>query len=270
MPSRYRLSNKLRDRSSLRFKTEASAQVPKDLQGSRAHMINFLNHMLGFGSGGQQQQGKFGNLAGAAKANAQGGGGTQQFGNAGANLEEFFGALSPLTGGAGGSQNPLDQFVNTPSAEQRALDTSMPALQEMISGQPGAQFERDISKANQQGGRFGSANAILRGEAHLNLLNSRQGAMQTLGMLSQGAGAGQQRQFNMADVGNQRRQAILGQLLGALMGPTLGAPVKEGRSAFENVLAGGAMATDLAALFATGGASGAIPKPQRGNKTQGQ
>jgi hypothetical protein len=244
MSSRYRLSNKLRDRSSLRFKTDPSAQVPKDLAGSRQHQIDFLNHILGFGSGqgGMPRREGGGALSDLFNKNFAGKGATGQFGNMGANLEEFFGALSPLSGGAGGTGNPLDQFVNTPSAEQRALDISMPALQEMISGQPGAQFERDISMANQQGGRFGSANAILRGEAHRNLLNSRQGAMGMLGQLSQGAGAGQQRQFDMADTANQRRMAILGQLLGALQGPTLGAPVKEGRSAFENAMAVGSLA----------------------------
>jgi hypothetical protein len=243
MSSRYRLSNKLRDRSSLRFKTDASAQVPKDLQGARQQQIDFLNHILGFGSGQgamPQRQGG-GALSKLFNKNFAGKGGSQQFGNQGANLEEFFGALSPLTGGAGGTQNPLDQFVNTPSAEQRALDISMPALQEMISGQPGAQFERDISMANQQGGRFGSANAILRGEAHRNLLNARQGAMGMLGQLSQGAGAGQQRQFNMADTENQRRMQLLSGLLSVLQGPTVGAPVKEGRSAFENAMALGSL-----------------------------
>src|SRR5437773_79319 len=101
-----------------------------------------------------------------------------------------------LLGGLGSPQSTLQmqgsdalgQMLRQPTPEQRALDISLPALQSMLTGS-GPQFEQDLALANQQGGRFGSANAVLRGEAYKNLYNMRDQVAQTLGLLSSGAGS---------------------------------------------------------------------------------
>src|SRR5258705_7912818 len=100
-----------------------------------------------------------------------------------------------LLGGLGSPQSTLQMqgadalgtMLRQPTPEQRALDISLPALQSMLTG-TGPQFDQDLSLANQQGGRFGSSNAILRGEAFKNLYNLRNQTAGTLGLLSQGAG----------------------------------------------------------------------------------
>jgi len=131
----------------------------------------------------------------------------------------------------------LGTMLRQPTPEQRALDVSMPALQAMLTGQ-GPQFEQDIGLANQQGGRFGSGNAILRGEALRNLFNMRTQVAQTLGLLSSGAGqanrglAGQAfqtgtTQAGQADLETQRRLQILMQLLGVGQQAALNHPLKQ-------------------------------------------
>jgi hypothetical protein len=137
----------------------------------------------------------------------------------------------------------ISQFLNQPAPEQRAFDIASPGLQEILQG-GGPQFERDLSLANQQGGRFGSANAILRGEAFRNLYNQRDQAAQTLGMLASSAGqnpfqrllggygAGQQ-EAQQSDIETQRRLQLLMQLLGVGQQSTLNLPVTQGASPLD-------------------------------------
>ena len=137
----------------------------------------------------------------------------------------------------------IGQMLRQPTPEQRAFDISLPQLQEMLTGQ-GPQFERDLSLANNQGGRFGSANAILRGEAFRNLYNTRTQVAQTLGLLGQGAGqanrglAGQafdvgSQQAMQGDIGNARRLQILLQLLGVGQQTAFNLPVQQGSAAID-------------------------------------
>lgn len=159
-------------------------------------------------------------------------------------------------GGLGSPQSPLQmqgadaigQMLRQPTPEQRALDISLPALQSMLTG-GGPQFERDIAMANQQGGRFGSANAILRGEAFRNLYNLRNQVAQTLGLLGQGAGqanrglAGQafgigQQQAGQADIETQRRLQILMQLLGVGQQTAFNVPIQQSPGFLQQLLGG--------------------------------
>jgi hypothetical protein len=157
----------------------------------------------------------------------------------------------------------LGAMLRQPTPEQRALDVSLPALQAMLTGQ-GPQFDQDISLANQQGGRFGSANAILRGEAFKNLYNMRNQVANTIGLLSQGAGqanrglAGQafgigQQQAQQGDLETQRRLQILMQLLGAGQQASFNVPTQAGGGFWNNLLP---LLGGLGGLFA-GGPGGA-------------
>lgn len=158
-----------------------------------------------------------------------------------------------LLGGLGSPQSPLQMqgadaigtMLRQPTPEQRSLDISLPALQEMLTGQ-GPQFERDLSVANSQGGRFGSANAILRGEAFRNLYNVRNQVAQTLGLLGSSAGqanrglAGQafsvgQQQAGQSDIETQRRLQILLQLLGVGQQTAFNVPISQAPSPFQQI-----------------------------------
>lgn len=163
------------------------AAVPQDLTKNRTQQVNFLSDPQGFLS-------MFGNLGMPQSALQRQGG------------------------------DALGTMLTQPTLEQRALDISLPALQGMLTG-TGPQFERDVAGANQVGGRFGSGNAILRGEALRNLFNMRTQTAGTIGMLSGQAGtanrglAGQafatgQAQAGQADVETQRRLQILMHLMG--------------------------------------------------------
>jgi len=166
----------------------------------------------------------------------------------------------------------LGTMLRQPTPEQRALDVSMPALQAMLTGQ-GPQFEQDIGLANQQGGRFGSGNAILRGEALRNLFNMRTQVAQTLGLLSQGAGsanrglAGQafgmgQQQAGQMDIETQRRIQILMQLLGAGQQSAFNVPIQPGKSFLDTLGQIGSIAAQFIPGTNTGKAatgSGPIP-----------
>ena len=149
--------------------------------------------------------------------------------------------------------------------EQRALDISLPQLQAMLTGSD-PQFERDIALGNQQGGRFGSANAIFRGEALRNLYNLRNQTAGTLGMLSGSAGqanrglAGQAfdiggQQAMQGDIGNARRLQILMQLLGMGQQAGLNHPTQQGGGfgSFLGGLAGMGLGSFLGPLGAAAG-----------------
>lgn len=138
------------------------------------------------------------------------------------------GAGSNFFGGSGG----LDDLLKQTSPETQAYNTARPVLEGMLTG-TGPQFERDIAAANSQGGRFGSANAILRGEALRNLFNQRTQTASTLGTLAGGAGASQfDRLFAMH---NQHLQLLTG-LLGMSGQATLSAPVQNDKGSFADIL----------------------------------
>src|SRR5207302_11249332 len=116
---------------------------------------------------------------------------------------------------------------------------------------------------NQQGGRFGSANAILRGEALKNLYNQRGQAAQTLGLLSSNAGqnpfsrlmgAGQYgtAQAGQADIETQRRLSILLNLLGVGQQASFNVPTTQSPSPFSQFLG----LANTVANFIPGGCGG--------------
>lgn len=189
------------------------ALVPKDMQGLRQQNIDLLTAFL--------KPGAF------------------DTGGAGANF--FF--------GGGGGMNGVNQLLNAPSPEMQAFNTARPILEGMLTG-TGPQFERDIAAANSRGGRFGSANAIMRGEALRNLFNARTQTASTLGALAGQAGSAQwDRAFSAQ---NQRLQLIAG-LLGMSAGPTLGAPVENDKGAFGDLLK---IAATIVGTKAAGGYGG--------------
>lgn len=180
----------------------------------------------------------------------------------------FYGNLgSPSTGLQRQATGGIDQFLNQPAPEQRALDISLPALQNILNGTPGQgvmdalqpQFQRNLATANQQGGRFSSGNAILRSRAveDFNLLGAnaaQQGqqtqlqAAQMLAMLSGQAGQNPFQRLTQAygigqqgaeqqDLETQRRIQLLSQALGG----SLSAPWMQTRAASPGL--GGILAT---------------------------
>lgn len=219
--------------------------VPQDMKGTRANQIQLLNYLLGFGNGpGTGQGGPVGlqNIMnhGRGTPNSYLGGQANPLDR----LQSFFGQLgSPPSALQRQSSTGISQFLNQPAPEQRAFDMASGGLQEILNG-GGPQFERDLSLANQQGGRFGSANAIMRGEAFRNMFNARDQAAQTLGMLSSSAGqnpfqrlmggfgVGQQ-ESGQADIETQRRLQLLMQLLGVGQQSALNAPVTQGSSPLD-------------------------------------
>lgn len=252
---------------SLGSKPQTSQFIPPDLQGFRGQQIGLLQALLGLptaqggGGGGLSNPLLPGFLnpnrgSAAGQAGVAQGAGLVQGGDILTRLGSFFGPLGTepnalqrqATGG-------ISQFLNQPAPEQRALDVSMPALQGILDGAPGQgimdalqpQFQRNLSAANQQGGRFGSGNAILRSRAvdDFNLLGAQaamQGqqtqlqAAQMLNQLSQSAGmnpfnrlAGAfgigQQNFMNADLETQRRLQLLGGLLGTAQGLAFNQPV---------------------------------------------
>lgn len=222
------------------------AAIPEDLAGMRQANIQLLMQLLGFpqGGGGGQATGTgiLGQLLRKFGQSGPLGGGDPL-----ARLQAFFGPLGvPQNDLQRQSAGGISQFLNQPAPEQRALDIALPGLQEILSG-GGPQFERDLSLANQQGGRFGSANAILRGEALRNLYGQRNQAAQTLGMLSQSAGqnpfarllgAGEfgGQLAGQADIQTQRVLSILMNLLGVSQQASFNVPTTQSPSPFSQFL----------------------------------
>lgn len=202
---------------------KSRAAVPKDIEPLRAQQLQLLQALL------------------------QPGG-----------IEKFFGPLgvpqSDLQRQAAGG---ISQFLNQPAPEQRAFDVSRPILEGMLTG-TGPQFERDISMANQQGGRFGSANAILRGEALRHLFNQRTQTAETLGMLAGQAG---QNPFGrllagggfgtelakQGDIGTQRLIQLLSGILGVGQQTAFNLPITQQPNFLEQ---GGSALSGLSQLLA--------------------
>jgi hypothetical protein len=173
------------------------ALVPKDMQGLRQQNIDLL---MSFMKPGSMQPG-------------------------GAGHDFFFGK----------GNNRVDDFLNQTSPEMATYNSMRPILEGMMTG-TGPQFERDLSMANSQGGRFGSANAILRGEALRNLFNQRSQTAQTLGSLAGQAGSSQfDRLFGQQ---NQLLQLITG--LFGMSNQATNFPVENDKGAFGDILKIGA------------------------------
>lgn len=197
--------------------------VPQDLGGVRKQQVDLLTKL--FSPGGWQ-------------------GISDTFGQVGS-------PTTPLQRQATGG---ISQFLNQPAPEQRALDTSMPALQNILNGRPGQgvidalqpSFERNLTLANQQGSRFGSGNAILRSRAleDFNLLGAQaaqqgqQTQLQAADMLrllsgaagqapfdrmTQAAGVGAQ-EAGQQDLETQRRIQLIAMLLGGAQGAAFNIP----------------------------------------------
>lgn len=159
-------------------------------------------------------------------------------GNAATNVSNFFGPPSDLQRQATGG---ISQFLNQPVPEQRALDTAFPSLDAILNGDPSSNptFQRDIAVANQSGGRFGSANAIMRGEAVGNLYKQRTQAADTLGVLASAAGQNPFSRLMGANAAGQADTNSLRQLLQALLGTaqsaTLNLPVTQAPSTWDKL-----------------------------------
>jgi hypothetical protein len=188
--------------------------VPGDLGQARSGQIDLLNSLLP----------AFGQRSGA-------GGGFQ---NALGPLSQYFGNLGvPQSDLQRQSAGGISALLSNQSPAMSALNTAFPTLQGMLTG-TGPQFERDLSLANQQGQRFGSANEILRGEALRNLFNLRNQTAGTIGMLGQqqgnlfgqGFGIGQA-QAQQGDIGLQRLLNLFGGLFGARQQMVAGLPITQ-------------------------------------------
>lgn len=184
------------------------------------------------------------------------------------------------------SMGGISHFLNQPAPEQQAFDMSHPALQAILGGKPGQgimdalqpKFDQNLAQANQQGGRFGSANAVMRSNAlnDYNLLGAQaaQQGQQTqlqaaniLGVL--GGQAGQnpfsrmmgaygvgQQDANQQDQGTQRRLQMLMQLLGVGQQASLGGPTVQTQAASPGLLGtiGGILGQGLGAFSGAWGA----------------
>lgn len=214
--------------------------TPPDLQGQRGHQIDLLNSLFGGSGNGSAPGGMF---------------------------EQMFGNMSnPTSALQRQSMGGISQYLNQPAPEQQAFDMSHPALQAILGGKPGQgimdalqpKFDQNLAQANQQGGRFGSANAIMRSNAlnDYNLLGAQaaQQGQQTqlqaaniLGVL--GGQAGQnpfsrmlgaygvgQQDANQQDQGTQRRLQMLMQLLGVGQQASLGGPTVQTQASSPGLL----------------------------------
>lgn len=173
---------------------------------------------------------------------------------------------SPL-GGVGGQRSPIEQFFGPLGSPQSGLQRfASTGIQQFLNASPPGQetaqalqphFQRNLDLANQQGGRFGSANAIMRTKAleDFNLLTA-QAAQQDMNRRLQGlqvAGMLGQQEAQQADIETQRRLAILLQQLGAMQQATLGAPVQTSPSGFQQgSQLGGSIGSILAYLLGPG------------------
>lgn len=214
----------------------------------RQSNINLLNYIL-YGQGGQSSSPSnpinlFKGVNGGSPAATFAPGGSVSD-----RLTNVFGNLAPPG---------ISQFINQPTPEQQALNTAMPALQEVLSGNPNQNpvFQQDLSVANQQGGRFGSANAILRGQALTGLFSQRNQAANVLGMLSGQAGQGQARQAGFMDLETQRRLQLLMSLLGTSQSASFNLPFVQQPSTLDTLGQLAGTGVSLGGLLKGGGGGG--------------
>lgn len=285
---------------------EGRVDLPNDLRPTRRRQIDLLNWLTGFDPGSDAWAGQGGGQPTRGQAPGgiySGGKGTASFAGGGGGgfappeydeilkrITGYFGDLGvPTTGLQRQATDAISHFLSQPAPEQRTLDIALPALQDILQGKPGQgvidalqpSFERNLASANQQGARFGSANAVLRGRAveDFNLLGAQaaqQGqqtqlaaadALRLLGesagnnpfqRAAAGYGIGQQ-EASQQDIATQRFLQILLQQLGTAQTATLGAGTQAPSNGFGNFL-GGVNATaatweQLSQLLG-GGASG--------------
>lgn len=148
-------------------------------------------------------------------------------------LEGFFGPLtSDLQRTA---TNTIQQYATMQRPEQRTLEALQPL------------FMRNLAAANQSGGRFGSANALMRARAaeDFNVLGAQisgQAQDRQLGAAQLLAGLGQQ---NVA-----QRLALLTGLLGTAQGAAFNLPISQTQSgAQQGAALGGGIGQTLTALL---------------------
>ena len=130
-------------------------------------------------------------------------------------------------GGAGAAffgSGGMDSLLKSSSPEMSAYNTARPILEGMLTG-TGPQFERDIGMANATGSRFGSGNAIMRGEALRNLFNQRTQTAGALGALASQAGSSQ---FDRQMAVQSQRMQLLAGLFGMSNQATMGLPIEAG------------------------------------------
>lgn len=219
------------------------AAVPKDLMDLRASQLDLLRSLLQPGGQG---------------------------------ITNFFGPLGvPQSDLQRQSAGDISNLLRQPTPEERTLDITQPILQGMLTG-TGPQFERDISLANQQGGRFGSANAILRSEALRNLFNMRNQTAGTLGLLSGQAGESRYnrtvgaygigtQQAGQADIGTQRLIQLLQSILGTAQQTAFNLPITQQDNPWTTAgNAGFNLASLLALLQGNKQGTSQQPQPQYG------
>ena len=219
--------------------------VPEDMKGTRAGALDLLRRFQADPQGFVQQY----------------------FGNMGSPLDPLQQQTMGLIG----------QSFNQTAPEVQALQQANPFLLSLL--QPGAAglgqfedlmrpaFQRNLAQANQQGGRFGSGNALMRGNAVTdfnallgNQINQQaQQGLSAANLLGQLAGQAGQNPFQrlmggfgigqaaagQADLETQRRLQFLQYLTNAFLETGLGSPVvqtQQGRGAggFIDVLNAGA------------------------------
>lgn len=199
-------------------------------------------------------------------------------------LSSIFGPMgNPATPLQRQSTNQISQFLTQQAPEQRALEASMPMLQNILNSKPGAgimdalqpHFQQNLAMANQEGGRFGSSNAILKGQAvnDYNLLGAQaaqQGqqtqlqaadAMRLLSgqagqnpfeRLMGGAGVGMN-DANQADQGTQRMMQLMAMLMGGAQQAGFNVPFTQTKPATQGL--GASLGGFLGSLFGGGGFS---------------
>ena len=272
------------------------------MRGMRQGNIDFLNWILGLGGannqaqqlsraggvagfpqgapggiGAQNNAQQLGNIGGVGGLGFPGGANGGGFGNPRERLESFFGPLGvPQTDLQRQSIGGMQQFLGQQLPQQRALE----AINNILSQNPGQgmmdalqpRFQQNLAAANQQGARFSSGNAALRGQAvnDYNLLAQQalsQGVNQQIAaaqasdvlgrgigdLYSQGFGMGSQ-EAGQGDIATQRFLQILMNLLGTSQSASFGLPITQSPGAFQNGL--GAATSAAAILQALGGGGG--------------
>ena len=282
---------------------QTQPSTPPDLQGMRGNNIGLMNYLLfgGQPGGGQGAMPTQGNQRGARgggyfglngpQTNAMGPAapaGGPSFDPSSLNANNTFARFQNIFGQMGTPTSPLQRqtldaigkYLNQPAPEQQALNTALPSLQNILGGKPGQgimdaltpMFQRNLAMANQQGGRFGTANAVLKSRAleDYNLLGAQ--AAQVLNMLSQSAGQNPfNRQLAGYGVGQQQAQQdasaqqqfidLYTKLLGQSQGASIGGPVIAQPSSAENWAQTGNALMQIAPFMQmfSGGGGGGVP-----------
>ena len=227
------------------------------------------------------------NVAGTATA-----GGAGAPGAPGGNLQtdrlsQFFGPLgmppSALQQQAVGNLGTFLSDANSPF--NRTQQQSFDVLGSILGSNPGQpvidalqpSFQRNLAEANQQGGRFGTANAVLRSRAldDFNLLGAQaaqQGVTQQIQAANLGNVLGNDQlarlagifgiggqQAQQADVETQRRLQLLQSLLATAQGTAFGQPVSVTPSGAQQGLQAGMSFASLLPFLLNRGGGGTTP-----------